>query len=281
MLENLRFYPGEEANDEQFASQLASLGSAFVNDAFGASHRGHASVALLPRLLPSAAGQLLVEEVEVLSKLLRGRPARPFVAVFGGAKVASKLPLLRQWLSRCDRVLVGGAMASTLLAATGHPVGASPVEGSLVRQLRRLVHHRKLVLPVDVVSLCGDGSCRAVAVGQTGPRDVNNDLGPRTVELFCELLGSARTVVWNGPLGWFERPEFRRATQSVARCLARGHAETIVGGGETVEAIAQLGLLSRFSFVSTGGGAMMEFLEGRRLPGLAALGYYGRSRMSS
>lgn len=278
-LENLRFYPGEEANDVNFASALACLADAYVNDAFGVCHRTGASVVQLAKLLPSAAGPLLQAEVAALETVTR-HPQRPLVAVVGGAKLGTKLPLLRQLLERCDRVLVGGAMANTLLAAVGHAVGASPVEKELLPSLRQLIrrhgHRHKLILPIDVVSTCSGRECKVVQVGHTGRRDLNHDIGPLTRQLFAERIAWAKTVAWNGPLGLFEQPEFSHGTSAVAAAVAKSKGFTVAGGGETVQALQQLGLAHRLSFVSTGGGAMLAFLAGERLPGLAALGYYGR-----
>lgn len=278
-LENLRFYPGEEAEDVNFSSALACLADAYVNDAFGVCHRRGSSVTRLAKLLPAAAGPLLRAEVEALEKVTR-HPHRPLVAVVGGAKLGTKLPLLRQLLEHCDRVLVGGAMANTLLAAAGHAVGASPVEKQLLPGLRKLVskhgHRHKLILPIDVVSSCSGRECKVVRVGHTGRRDLNHDIGPLTQQLFAERIAWAKTVAWNGPLGLFERREFSHGTASIAAAVAKSKAFTVAGGGETVQALEQLGLTGHLSFVSTGGGAMLAFLAGERLPGLAALGYYGR-----
>jgi len=273
MLENLRFYPGEESNDVNFASALACLGDAYVNDAFGVCHRANASVDRLACLLPAAAGVLLHNEVKALEKVTVN-PQRPLVAVVGGAKLSSKLPLLKQLLTHCDRVLVGGAMANTLLAAMGHAVGASAIEKKLLPQLKKLVRNHKLLLPIDVVSLCRNKECRVARVGHTGKRDINNDIGPMTRQLFSERIAWAKIVVWNGPLGLFEQPEFQPGTFKLARVIAGSRAYTVAGGGETVQAIEQLNLSKKFSFISTGGGAMLEFLAGEKLPGLKALGYY-------
>lgn len=278
-LENLRFYPGEEAEDTNFSSALACLADAYVNDAFGVCHRGGSSVTRLAKLLPAAAGPLLQAEVAALERVTR-HPARPLVAVVGGAKLGTKLPLLAKLLERCDRVLVGGAMANTLLAAVGHAVGASPVEKQLLPSLRKLIrshgHRHKLVLPIDVVSLCSGRTCRVAQVGHTGRRDLNHDIGPLTRQLFAERIAWAKTVVWNGPMGLFEQPEFSHGTAAVAAAVAKSGAFAVAGGGETVQALQQLGLARRVPFVSTGGGAMLAFLAGEKLPGLAALGYYGR-----
>lgn len=273
MLENLRFYKGEEENDKSFAQSLANLADCYVNDAFGASHRQHASVSALPRLLPSAAGLLLVQEISALEKVINN-PRRPLVALIGGAKVGTKLLLINSLLKVCDKVLVGGAMANTLLAASGKAVGASPIERALVPKVKKLINNDKLLLPVDVMSLCINNNCRMAVVGKTEKSDINNDIGPVTVKRFEHQLKSAKTVLWNGPMGWFEHPPFNRGTVEIARAMVRLKCFTVAGGGETVEVLQDLRLINKFSFVSTGGGAMLEFLSGVKLPGLVALGYY-------
>lgn len=273
MLENLRFYQGEETNDKKFTEQLASLANYYVNDAFGASHRAHASIEVITKLLPSAAGLLMQQEVGALEKIIH-QPRRPLVALIGGAKISTKLPVLKSLLNYCDFILIGGAMANTALAARGVPVGLSPIEKSLLPLIKNIIRNKKIVLPLDVVSFRLGGSYQVVAVGQTGARDINNDIGPLTVADFIRRLKYAKTVVWNGPLGWIEHQPFNKGTVSVARSLAQVKAYTVVGGGETVEVIQKLRLTKKFSFVSTGGGAMLEFLTGVKLPGLKALGYY-------
>lgn len=275
MLENLRFYKGEEDNDKSFAQKLAQLGQWYVNDAFGASHRAHASIDSLAKLLPAAAGLLMWQEVRALEKIIH-QPRRPLVAVMGGAKISTKLPVLKSLLNYCDIILIGGAMANTALAAKGVPVGLSPVEKSLSPLFKNVVRNKKIILPRDVVSFSIRQESRIVAVGRTGARDINNDIGSATVADFIDHLKKAKTVVWNGPLGWIEHKPFNKGTVSVAKALAGCKAYTVVGGGETVEIIQKLGLTKKFSWVSTGGGAMLEFLSGTRLPGLKALGYYNK-----
>jgi len=278
-LENLRFYSGEMNNDVNFSSALACLADAYVNDAFGVCHRNVSSVSRLAKLLPAAAGPLLHAEVVALERVTK-KPARPLVAVIGGAKLSTKLPLLHHLLAHCDRVLVGGSMANTLLAAAGHSVGASTIEKPLLPSLRRMIkqhdHRHKLILPIDVVSYCQNKTCRVVRVGHTGRRDLNNDIGPLTRQLFAERIAWAKTVVWNGPLGLFEQLEFSHGTAAVAAAVVKSKGFTVAGGGETVQALEQLGVTGHLSFVSTGGGAMLAFLAGEKLPGLAALNYYGK-----
>lgn len=274
LLENLRFEPGEEGNSSVFARQLARLGDVYVNDAFENVHRRHASMVRVPRLLPSAAGLLLASEVETLTRVLQ-RPARPFLTIIGGAKISTKIGLVRSLLPRVDNLLLGGALANTVLRAQGIQVGRSLIEPSMLRRLRTLkLTDRRLHVPIDVI-VTGSRSARAKTsrrpVGGVRPQDIILDIGPDTRELYARIIARAKTIVWNGPLGYCELPAFSLGTRSVARAIARSDAESILGGGETREALKSTGLLSKFSFVSTGGGAMLELLEGRQLPGLIPL----------
>jgi len=283
LLENLRFHAGEEANDPAFAEALARLGDVYVNDAFGAAHRAHASVVGVPeRLRPAAAGFLMQRELEYLGRALSD-PARPFAAIIGGAKISTKLPVLEHLVDTCDRVLIGGAMMFTFLRAQGLPTGQSLVEEDCIEQARAFVLKAKaaevdVVLPVDVRwSLTTDGG-QPVTVHEVGAlpeKGYGVDIGPETESLFAGVLADCRTVVWNGPMGIFEQPPFAHGTLAVARCLAaltrERDAITVVGGGDSVAALEQSGLAERVSHVSTGGGASLEFLEGRELPGVAAL----------
>ncbi|HXF56137.1 MAG TPA: phosphoglycerate kinase [Actinomycetota bacterium] len=278
LLENLRFHPGEEANDPAFARQLAALAQAYVGDAFGAAHRAHASVAAVPRLLPSAAGRLLQREVEVLSRLLEGAE-RPFVAILGGAKVSDKLGVVRNLALRVDALLIGGAMAFTFLAARGAEVGRSLVERDRLEEVREAVAFAEgrgvlVQLPEDVVVAPEPSlevpreTVRASAI----PRDrMGLDVGPRTVEEFARTIADAATVLWNGPMGVFELEPFSAGTRGVAHAVAGARGYTVVGGGDTLAALARFGLLDSVDHASTGGGASLEFLEGRELPGVAAL----------
>ena len=282
VLENLRFHPEEEANDPGFARRLAALGEAYVNDAFGAAHRAHASTEGVPRLLkPAVAGRLMERELEYLGMLLE-RPARPFAAILGGAKISGKIDVITSLLDKVDRLLIGGAMMFTFLRAQGRPTGRSLVEEDRIETARSVMEQARargveLLLPVDcVTSTATDGSRpgHAVDLDSLGADEIGVDIGPRTVRLFGERLGDVKTVLWNGPMGIFEVPDFAQGTLGVARALAeaagRG-AVVVVGGGDSVAAVQQSGLGERFTHLSTGGGASLEFLEGKVLPGVAAL----------
>jgi phosphoglycerate kinase len=282
LLENLRFHAEEEANDSAFARSLAELGDMYVNDAFGTAHRAHASTeGVTHHLHPAVAGFLMEKELEYLGRAL-DRPDRPFVAVIGGAKISGKIDVLTSMLERVDRLLVGGAMMFTFFRAMGVATGRSLVEDDRVDMARAVIDGAKrrgvdLLLPVDcVVSTATDGSAPSsvVASDAIGASYIGVDIGPATVERFDQALHDARSVVWNGPMGIFEVEAFAEGTRSVARSIAsagtRG-AMTIVGGGDSVAAVQQLGLADAFSHLSTGGGASLEFLEGKILPGVAAL----------
>jgi phosphoglycerate kinase len=279
LLENLRFEPGEEANDDAFADALASLGDAYVDDAFGAAHRAHASVVGVPaRIADSVAGELLRKEVEILSRLLED-PARPFVAVLGGAKVSDKLGVLDNLLTTADRLLVGGAMAFTFLRAQGLDVGASRVEADQVERVAGLLRQAseqqvEVLVPTDVViadRFAEDADHRTVAADAIPEGWVGLDIGPETVERFAAAIGDAEAVLWNGPMGVFEWRAFARGTEGVARAVAGTTGFTVIGGGDSAAAVRQLGLDQQVTHVSTGGGASLEFLEGVDLPGVAAL----------
>ncbi|MHB8330489.1 MAG: phosphoglycerate kinase, partial [Acidimicrobiales bacterium] len=281
LLENLRFDPGEEGNDPAFVEQLVDGFDCFVNDAFGASHRAHASIVGPPARLPSAAGRLLQREVGVLGHLLTD-PARPFVAVVGGSKVADKLGVLRSLLALVDQLVVGGGMAFTFLAAAGHPVGASLLDESRVKDCRRLLEEAgdRIVLPVDIVALGpggvlghGNGGKGAVQVcGIEVPEGWKGvDIGPDSSRRYASAVGSAGSVFWNGPMGVFEDDRFAAGTQVLAEAVAGSPAFSVVGGGDSAAALDRLGLSDRIGFVSTGGGACLELLEHGDLPGLAAL----------
>ena len=279
LLENLRFHPGEEQNDPGFAEQLARLADVYVDDAFGAAHRAHASTAGITRFVRDrAAGLLLRREVDVLSRLLDA-PARPFVAVLGGAKVSDKIGVLENLLDRVQAFLIGGAMAYTFLRAQGKPVGHSRVEADKVdlaaETLRRArTAGVRIVLPIDHVAAErpeSGATTRVVAAGDFPPDLLGVDIGPRTSEAYAQEIAAARTVLWNGPMGIFEIEAFSQGTMAIARALAASHATTVVGGGDSVAALARAGLLDAVTHVSTGGGASLEFLEGHALPGLEAL----------
>ena len=278
LLENLRFADGEEANDDGFARALAAYAEIYVNDAFGAAHRAHASTVGMVRHLPiRGAGLLMRRELEHLGRLL-GTVERPYVAVIGGAKVSDKLALLDSLLGRVDALLIGGAMANTFLKARGFAVGRSKVEeGKLTAAaafLRRAEERRtQVLLPVDLVCALGldvaSGEVRSVAA--VDPEQMALDLGPETRQLFAERIAKARTVFWNGPVGVFERPAFAAGTLAMARVIAACPGHTVVGGGDSLAAVRQAGVGERITHLSTGGGAALVFIEGKALPGLHAL----------
>jgi phosphoglycerate kinase len=280
LLENLRFHAQEKSNDPAFAAELASLADTYVNDAFGTSHRAHASVVGVAKHFPfprRAAGFLIKRELEFLGGALQS-PARPFVAVLGGAKVSDKIGVIRTLLKRADTILIGGAMAYTLMRAKGQSVGASLVEEDLVDTARsimdRVVRSRgKLVLPLDHgVAQSIDAPQVKVVDGEIlDQRDAGFDIGPRTVASFSKSIEGAGTVFWNGPMGVFEKEPFAKGTMAVAEALAKSDALSIVGGGDSASAIRVAGLLDSISHVSTGGGASLEFVEGKELPAIKAL----------
>jgi phosphoglycerate kinase len=274
LLENVRFHAEEEANDSGFAGQLAGLADVFVNDAFGTAHRAHASTEGLAQYLPAVAGLLMEKEIVSLGSALE-EPARPFVGIVGGAKVSSKLAVLENLIDRVDRLLIGGGMANTFLKAQGREVGKSLLEADLVDTAADLLQRGgKIVLPVDVVvttDLKGTAPPRTCSVDQVGADEMIVDIGPRTMDAFKAEIAQAGTVLWNGPMGIFEDPRFAAGTLSVARAMAESKATTVVGGGESVQAVEQAGLADKLTHVSTGGGASLEFIEGKVLPGVAAL----------
>lgn len=279
-LENLRFHAEEEQNDESFARELAKFADVYVNDAFGAAHRAHASVAALPRLFRErAAGLLLEAELSALGRI-RAEPDRPFVAVLGGAKVSDKIAVLEALLAKVDALVIGGAMANTFLAAQGHAMGKSLVEEERLALARTILSRAeakqvRIVLPSDVVVADGLESAagRTVDLDGIGADEMALDVGPRTVEAVGAVMRRARTIFWNGPMGLFEKAPFAAGTNGVAAAMAdcTGTAFTIVGGGDSVAAVQAAGLAERFSHVSTGGGASLELIEGRKLPGVEAL----------
>ncbi len=274
LFENLRFHSGEQANDPAFAASLAKLGDAVVQEAFSVSHRAAASVSTLPTLLPSAAGLQLQTEVRFLGGIMEA-PKRPLVAIIGGAKISTKLPVIRTLLEHCDYVLLGGALANTILKAQGVAVGKSLIEENMVADVQDLsLTANKLRVPIDVVMATKPQQgipTSTVAVANVPDDQIILDIGPETVELYAEILRTAGTVVWNGPMGYFELQAFAKGTDAIARLVAELHTVTIGGGGETLDAINELGLSKQFTFLSTGGGAMLKFLEGKPLPGLTPL----------
>ena len=270
LMENLRFNAGEEANSEAFVAQLVQGFDMYVNDAFGAAHRSHASVSGPPKTLPSAAGRLLQKEVEVLGEM-RNHPKRPFIAVLGGAKVSDKLGVIEALLSTVDALVIGGGMCFTFLAAKGMPVGDSICELDQVAVCKRLLDGPKPIhLPEDIVGLNADGNYATFGIRlPEGAKCL--DIGPGTAAAFTDVIMDARTVFWNGPMGMFEDPRFAAGTKTVAQAVADTKAFTVVGGGDSAAALAQFGLDDEVDHVSTGGGASLEFLELGDLPGLAAL----------
>ena len=279
LLENLRFNPGEEANDPEFARRLAALAEVYVDDAFAAAHRAHASTEGITRFLhPAAAGLLMARELEALGRIFE-RPKRPVAAVLGGAKVSDKLALVEHLLTRVDALLVGGGMAFTFLAALGYGVGRSLLEGDRLETARGILARARSLgvrvrLPVDVVAAPSPDSAdgiRTVGVREIPDELMGLDIGPLTVAQFGAALQGAKTVVWNGPMGVFEKPAFAAGTLGVARAVAGCGAFSVIGGGDTIAAVRQGGVIDRIGYISTAGGAFLEFLEGRVLPGVAAL----------
>jgi phosphoglycerate kinase len=275
LLDNLRFDPGEKANDPAFVDRLVDGFDAYVNDAFGVSHRRHGSIVGPPARLPSAAGRLLAREVEALGGLLT-HPVRPFFAVVGGAKVADKLGVLRSLLDSVDRLIVGGGMAFTFLAAQGHRIGESLFDASAVSTCRALLDEAgdRVMLPSDVIvrRMTIDGEEETAVVGRDIPGDsAGLDIGPDSARAFAAAVADAATVFWNGPMGVFEDPRFAHGTYAVAKAIAGSCGFSVVGGGDSVAALDALGLADRVGFVSTGGGASLELLEHGDLPGLVAL----------
>lgn len=278
LLENLRFYPGEEKNDPVFARDLSRLADLYVNDAFGASHRSHASVVGMAGTLPCVAGLLMDKEIEQLSRLLEN-PDRPFAAVMGGAKVGEKIGIMEKLLPNVDLILVGGGMAATFLEGSGYAVGRSPVESDKMELVGSILQRAgargvKILLPEDVVvaKTIDAGAASRVVNASRIPADCRiADIGPVTIEMYTKELLTCRTVAWNGPMGVFEVPPFSAGTTALARALAGLNATTVIGGGSTAEAVTQLGLAGRMTHVSTGGGATLQFLSGKILPGIAVL----------
>jgi phosphoglycerate kinase len=275
LLENVRFHKEDEDNDPNFARQLASLGEMYVNDAFAASHRAHASVVGIANYLPAFAGELMEAELEALRKAL-DQPRRPMIAVVGGAKVSTKVGVLRHLLEKVDSLLIGGAMANTFFKARGWPTGKGLVEDTALDEANAVasVAGDKLVLPVDLVcarKMEAGEALRIMEADAVEPGWMALDIGPKTVALFGERLRGAGTVIWNGPLGVTEIRDFSDGTKTLGEAIAKSGAFTLVGGGDTVAAIESLGLAGRYSHVSTGGGATLEYLEGKTLPGIAIL----------
>ncbi|MBU2608469.1 MAG: phosphoglycerate kinase [Chloroflexi bacterium] len=278
LLENIRFHPEEEANDPNFAKALSKLADVFVNDAFGTSHRAHASVVGVAKYLPAVSGFLMEKEIEALSGALEN-PKRPFAAMIGGAKVSGKLAVLENIVNKVDALLIGGGMAATFIKSLGYGVGTSMVENDRLDYVRQLMKKAKskgtrLLLPQDSVvaeKLEAGAGTKTVPVTKIPDGWTIGDIGPDTIREFSTELKKCKTVVWNGPVGVFEIPEFSNGTRSLIQVLADLEATTVIGGGSTAEAVVEMGLTDKMSHVSTGGGASLEFMEGKALPGVAVL----------
>lgn len=279
LLENLRFHPEEEQNDDGFARQLAELGDMYVNDAFGTAHRAHASTAAIAKFLPAYMGPLMATEIEILDGILE-HPKRPFVAVLGGAKVADKIGVIDRLLRLCDQIVMGGGMANTLLAAGGREVGKSLRDKDLepAKRILELTHHHegraRLHLPVDAVvakDLSDSAPPREVALAEVKPDDMILDIGIDTAKHYRGVILDAKTVIWNGPMGVFEKDAFSAGTEAVGQAIVDSAAYSVVGGGDSAAAAQKFGFAGKMTHVSTGGGATLEYLEGKELPGIAAL----------
>lgn len=280
VLENIRFYPGEEANDPEFSKELAGLADIFVNDAFGAAHRAHASISGVAEFLPTFAGFLLAKEVKMLSRVMDIADS-PRMAIMGGAKVADKLGLLKNLMKKMDVIILGGGMANTFLGASGYSVGKSLHEEAMFGMARELIElarevQKKILLPIDVVvadRFANDAERKVVPVNEVPDEWMIVDIGPETIELYRKTINEARTIFWNGPVGVFEFENFSVGTDEVARAVANSQAVSVVGGGDSLAAIYHLGLQDSITHISTGGGATLEFLEGKALPGLMCCNY--------
>jgi 3-phosphoglycerate kinase len=276
LLENLRFHAEEEANDANFAKKLSSLADVFVNDAFGTAHRAHASTEGVTHFIKSAAGFLLEKEIKYIGGAV-SNPVKPFMVILGGAKVSDKIGMIENLLPKCDAIIIGGGMAYTFLKAQGQPIGNSKLEKdkldlakSILEQARGL--KKEILLPVDHLVVDNiDANAKGQIVKQIPEGKIAVDIGPETIKLYQEKLKSAKTIVWNGPLGIFEIDAFSKGTQEVANFIANLKTTSIIGGGDTAAAIAKFKLENKMSHISTGGGASLEFLEGKSLPGIAAL----------
>lgn len=278
MLENLRFSPGEKSNDKEFAKNLASLAEVYVDDAFGAAHRAHASISGIAQFLPAVAGFLMKKEVEALSALLEA-PGRPFITILGGSKVSDKIPVIQNLLGKVDTLILSGGMSYTFLKAQGYGIGKSICEDDQVDYAKDMIELAKkngvnFMLPVDHViakEFAKDAERKNVSVDAIPSDWLGMDIGEKTIELYKAEIARAKTIFWNGPMGVFEWENFEKGTKEVANAIANSSAVTVVGGGDTLAAIKKYGLNDKFSHVSSGGGASMEFLEGKVLPGVAAL----------
>lgn len=278
LLENVRFYAEEEKNDPEFAKKLAGLAEIYVNDAFGTAHRAHASTEGVARYLPAYAGFLMKKEVDIMGKALED-PARPFIAIIGGAKVSDKIAVIENLLQKVDTLIIGGGMANTFLKAEGKEMGKSLVEADKLDLARKMLEKSRdkgvnFLLPTDLVvakEFKADAPARTVSVNDLEADDLALDIGPESAEKFASAIGAAQTVIWNGPMGVFEMEAFAKGTERIARAMAECRGTTIVGGGDSVAAVEKMGVAEQLTHISTGGGASLEFLEGKTLPGVAAL----------
>jgi phosphoglycerate kinase len=275
MLENVRFHKEEEKNDLEFAKQLAALGDVYVNDAFGAAHRAHASTTAVAQFLPAVSGFLMQQELEYLSRATLN-PERPYIAILGGAKISDKIAVIENLLTKCDKLIIGGGMANTFLAAQGYNMQDSLVEPNSIETAKKIIASAggKLLLPVDAIiadKFDADANTQVVDVDKIPPGWRVMDIGPKSVARFSEALKGAKLIVWNGPLGVFEMPKFAEGTFAIAKVLANSGATTVIGGGDSASAVKKAGVAKQMTHVSTGGGASLEFLEGKVLPGVAAL----------
>ncbi|HEY5901350.1 MAG TPA: phosphoglycerate kinase, partial [Anaerolineales bacterium] len=275
MLENTRFHPGEEKNDLELARQMAALGDVYVNDAFGSAHRAHSSTQGVARFLPAVSGFLMEQELEYLGRAI-SNPEHPYVAILGGAKISDKIQVVETLLSKCDKLIIGGGMANTFLAAKGYAMQDSLVETASIDTAKGILEKSagKIVLPVDLViadRFEPEAESQVVDADKIPAGWRAMDVGPRTLESYKQALQGAKLIVWNGPVGVFEMPKFAQGTFALAKMLAESGATTVIGGGDSASAVKKAGVAKQMTHVSTGGGASLEFLEGRELPGVAAL----------
>lgn len=279
MLENLRFHPGEEKNDKKFAAGLASLADIYVNDAFAAAHRAHASIVGVPKFLPGYAGFLMKKEINVLSSLL-GKPSKPFIGLIGGAKISTKISVIENLLKKVNSLLLGGALVNNFFKAAGYDIGASVYEPKELKMAKKLLRNKKNVLPIDFV--VGDFKGKKAWVISVPKKKTALckkpyallDIGPETIKKYSEIIRKAQTIAWNGPMGYFEIPKYSHGTLALGQLIAarsKGKVFGVVGGGETIEAVKKTGMSEYIDHISTGGGAMLEFLEGKVLPGIKPL----------
>jgi phosphoglycerate kinase len=275
MLENTRFHKGEEKNDLDLAKQMAALGDVYVNDAFGSAHRAHSSTEGIARFLPAVSGFLMEQELEYLGRAVLN-PEHPYVAILGGAKISDKILVVETLLSKCDKLIIGGGMANTFLAAKGYNMQDSLVEAASIETARAILAKSgdKLILPVDAIiadKFDPEANTQIVDADKIPAGWRMMDVGPKTIEMYKRELSDAKLVVWNGPVGVFEMPKFAEGTFALARLLAESKATTVIGGGDSASAVKKAGVAKQMTHVSTGGGASLEFLEGKELPGVAAL----------